>query len=115
VRLGVLSLFLAAVAGCGMSRAGALMSADEALGANDCATVLENAQFAESTGNPSDDELAHSAFLRAKCAERAGELSDARGLYDYIADMWPDTQWGYRALSILRDLDSQPGSEAELP
>ena len=96
--VGMLGL---ALASCAMTRAGAWSRAQNAFNAGDYHGAIQRADEVLSYGTPSDSDRANAELLKAKSYEHLGQMSDAVGLYAYVAKTFPQTPQGYQAAAAL--------------
>jgi len=90
-----------AVASCAMTRAGAWSRAQNAFNTGDYHGAIRRADEVLSYGTPSDEDRANAGLLKAKSYEHLGQMSDAVGLYTYVAKTFPQTPQGYQAAAAL--------------
>jgi len=95
---GILGLTLAA---CAMTRSGAWARAQDAFNGGDYHGAIARSDEVLSYGTPSDEDRANAGLLKAKSYEHLGQMSDAVGLYTYVAKTFPQTPQGYQAAAAL--------------
>jgi hypothetical protein len=95
---GILGLTLAS---CAITRSGAWTRAQNAFNAGDYHGAIQRADDVLAYGTPSEEDRANAALLKAKSYEHLGQMSDAVGLYTYVAKTFPQMPQGYQAAAAL--------------
>lgn len=105
----VLVLLLAVMlVGCAsMVRDGAIIRAQDNFADGDYADAIAIADRALNAYDYNDDQRAQLLFLKAASYQRMEDYQGALALYRYIAYKYPETEYGFRAATILQSVESQ--------
>ena len=106
--IGALTLTLTVVTmmimGCATAQRGAISRSYKMIEDGKYESALRRLSAAEKYVEPTPELSAEICFLRARCFEGLNRLDDAVGLYDFILEMYPDTQHAFRAQRRLKTL-----------
>jgi hypothetical protein len=89
-----------------MAQRGALNNAQSGIGVGDYNSALIRLGEAESYKKPDPAVEAQIVYLRGVCYDGIGSHNEAKALYKFTADHYPDTQYGYMAQAKLTNNDT---------
>ena len=96
-----LMLALTATFGCATAQKGNVIRAQFAAERGHYQYALNRLNEAEHLANPEPVVKAEIVYLKGVCYEGLGRNADARGSFQYVADQFPDTEFGYQAKEKL--------------
>ena len=106
--IGILTLTLTLVTliimGCATAQRGAMGISYSLIEDGKYESALRRLSQAELYVEPTPELRAEISFLRAKCYEGLNKTDDAIGLYEFIVQKFPDTQYAFQAQRRLRRL-----------
>ncbi len=102
-KITVILVMLAFISGCSASaQKGAIGFAYSNYQKGDYEDVLTITERAQSYKEPSHEVKAEILFLRALALEKLERHNEAQEIFKLLADKFNDTEYGYRAIEILK-------------
>jgi tetratricopeptide (TPR) repeat protein len=84
---------------------GAMIGAHKAFAKGDCEKVLNKLSQAQRYQEPSPALKAEISHLRGLCLEKLSRTNEAIGVYKYLINTFPKSEYAYRAKERLRVLE----------
>jgi outer membrane protein assembly factor BamD (BamD/ComL family) len=97
VTILVLILTLIHCSGCATAQKGAMLRAHSGIEKGKYDFALRRLADAERYVGPTPQLKAEIAYLRGICYAGLGKAAEARAMFKYVVDHYPDTEYGYKA------------------
>ena len=106
-KLTILGLMLALLGtfGCATAQKGNVMRAQFAADRGHYQYALNRLNEAEHLIAPEPTVKAEIVYLKGVCYEGLGRFADAKGSFQYVAEQFPNTEFGYQAKEKLAQED----------
>ncbi|SFM69870.1 hypothetical protein [Marinobacter zhejiangensis] len=98
-----------------MVRDGAIIRVQDNLADGDYADAIAIADRALNAYDYSDDQRAQLLFMKAVSYQNLEDYQTALALYGYLAYKYPDTEYGFRAATILESVEQSRGKQGARP
>jgi hypothetical protein len=92
--------------GCASAQHGAMLRAHSGIEKGKYAFSLKRLADAEKYTEPTPELKAEICYLKGVCYEGMGMSADAKAMFKYAVDHYPDSQYGYRAKEKLLATDT---------
>jgi Flp pilus assembly protein TadD len=96
-----LALVMVATFGCATAQKGNVMRAQFAAEKGHYQYALNRLNEAEHLIEPAPQVKAEIVYLKGVCYEGLGRYADARGSFQFVAEQFPNTEFGYQAKEKL--------------
>lgn len=103
--LGFIAFLLCS--GCATAQRGSIMRAQRGIDEGNYEFALRRLSEGESFSTPKPDVAAEIGYLKGVCYEGLHRPDEAKGMFQFVADHFPDTSYGYMAKEKL-SRDRQP-------